>query len=95
MTAGVNTQVYLAGGSGYIPFNFYKNGVPVADATGLSFSVVPDGNPVGAWTAAAFVDGLPCAVVSNITAGVYRLRAQIVTANESWIVDVGKYTVTT
>lgn len=83
------SDAYPAGTSEWVPLDIEKLGLRITSPTGISTSLVPDGQPAGAWTPTTAVDNLPCFRLSGLTAGRYRVRAQVTTADEVVVLDCG------
>lgn len=80
---------YPTGTSEWVPLDIEKLGLRITSATGIATSVVPDGQPAGTWSATTLVDNLPCFRLSNLSPGLYRVRAQVTTADEVVVLDCG------
>lgn len=83
------SDAYPAGTSEWVPLDIEKLGLKITSATGIATSVVPDGQPTGTWSPTTTVDNAPCFRLSGFTAGRYRVRAQITTADEVVVLDCG------
>lgn len=83
------SDAYPSGTSEWVPLNISRLGLALTSATGVATSVVLDGLPAGTWTPATLVDGLPCFRLSGFSPGLYRVRAQVTTADEVVVLDCG------
>jgi hypothetical protein len=80
---------YPSGTSEWVPLDIERLGLRITSATGIATSVVPDGAAAGTWSATTLVDGLPCFRLSGFSPGLYRVRAQVTTADEVVVLDCG------
>lgn len=77
--------------SEFLPVPVSADGVIVT--TGIAYSVVPNGNQPGAWTAATVMNSKTGVMVSGFAAGTYRIYAQATTTNETAVIDCGTFLV--
>lgn len=76
-----------------VPCPIYAFGAVVT--TGVSFSIVPDGQlDGGAWTPAVVLNGVTCFVIQpGMKPGVYRKWAQAISGPYTAVLDCGTITV--
>ncbi|HAP91098.1 MAG TPA: hypothetical protein DCR15_15865 [Arthrobacter bacterium] len=74
------------------PVQVLRDGLVVS--TGLSFSIVPDGQRPVTFTTAVIDNGLTGVDVAGLTAGTYRIFAQLVVGSRTPVIDCGYFYIT-
>jgi hypothetical protein len=74
------------------PVTVTRDGFTVS--TGVSFSIVPDGDRPTTWTAAISINGKTGCMVSGLARGTYRIFAKIADSPETPVIDCGYFYVT-